>query len=96
MWQVPAMRYALPALVVVLVVTAAVTGGTPALSPEPQSTTATQATPDAVAAPVTEWAGSVAASLRVSVWTVAVWTVAAAALGSLRTDLGWAVNAKLG
>ncbi|WP_092658569.1 DUF7096 domain-containing protein [Halorientalis persicus] len=47
------MRYALPALVVVFVVTAAVTGGTPALSPEPQSTTATQATPDAVAAPVT-------------------------------------------
>jgi len=49
-----------------------------------------------VAAPVTEWAGSVAASLRVFVWTVAVWTVAAAALGSLRTDLGWAVDAKLG
>jgi hypothetical protein len=49
-----------------------------------------------VTAPVTEWTGSVAASIRVSVWAVAVRTVTAAGLCSLRTDLGWAVDTKLG
>jgi hypothetical protein len=49
-----------------------------------------------VTAPVTEWTGSVATSIRVSVWAVAVWTVTTAALCSLRTDLGWAVDTKLG
>jgi hypothetical protein len=49
-----------------------------------------------VTAPVTEWTGSVATSICVSVWTVAVWTVTAAALCSLHTNLGWAVDTKLG
>ncbi|SDE90106.1 hypothetical protein SAMN05216218_102133 [Halorientalis regularis] len=53
MWQVPAMRYLLPALVAVFVVTATVAVGTPALSPGPQSGTATQAAPGSIAAPVT-------------------------------------------
>jgi len=53
------------------------------------------------AASVTEWTGSVTTSIRVSVWAVAVWAVAvwtgtAAALCSQRTDLGWAVDTKLG
>ncbi len=52
MWQVAAMRYSLPVLMVVFVVTATVAVGTPAPAPEASPVAATQDTPDGLIKPI--------------------------------------------